>query len=254
MNESERQWFDTDHDKSLSFDEFCQLVRDRELGDHSDDELRARFNALDTDGDGSIDLREYLKFSLTDALQRSATKITDLFKQWDEDGSGTVDKAEWTKAITALGFAYPESVILAVFSDFDADGDGLIEIAEVNATVDAEVQKGVIAKDRELRRVREKAQAFSGSGKMELDADDDRPIMEQLKDLLAKNGARVIDLFRKWDKDESGTVNKKEVRRPGPAPPPRAPHGLVADALSPIPRPAASGSVAALVPESAQTA
>ena len=176
MNESERQWFDTDHDKSLSFDEFCQLVRDRELGDHSDDELRARFNALDTDGDGSIDLREYLKFSLTDALQRSATKITDLFKQWDEDGSGTVDKAEWTKAITALGFAYPESVILAVFSDFDADGDGLIEIAEVNATVDAEVQKGVIAKDRELRRVREKAQAFSGSGKMELDADDDRPI------------------------------------------------------------------------------
>ena len=141
MNESERQWFDTDHDKSLSFDEFCQLVRDRELGDHSDDELRARFNALDTDGDGSIDLREYLKFSLTDALQRSATKITDLFKQWDEDGSGTVDKAEWTKAITALGFAYPESVILAVFSDFDADGDGLIEIAEVNATVDAEVQK-----------------------------------------------------------------------------------------------------------------
>ena len=71
---------------------------------------------------------------------------------------------------------------------------------------------------------------------MELDADDDRPINEQLKDLLAKNGARVIDLFRKWDKDESGTVNKKEVRRPGPAPPPRAPHGLVADALSPIPR------------------
>ena len=34
--------------------------------------------------------------------------------------------------------------------------------------------------------------------------------------MLSEQGVRVIDLFRSWDEDESGTVSKKEFRRAMP--------------------------------------
>ena len=49
---------DTDQDRELTFDEFSALVREREGGEHSESSLRARFAALDTDGDGKISLQE----------------------------------------------------------------------------------------------------------------------------------------------------------------------------------------------------
>ena len=36
---------------------------------------------------------------------------------------------------------------------------------------------------------------------------------EQLRDALSKNAVRVIDLFRDWDDDQSGSVSKKEFRK-----------------------------------------
>ena len=36
---------------------------------------------------------------------------------------------------------------------------------------------------------------------------------QQLRDALSKNAVRVIDLFRDWDDDQSGTVSKKEFRK-----------------------------------------
>ena len=35
-------------------------------------------------------------------------------------------------------------------------------------------------------------------------------VQAQLRDALAKNAARVIDLFREWDEDGNGEVSKKE--------------------------------------------
>ena len=36
---------------------------------------------------------------------------------------------------------------------------------------------------------------------------------EQIRDYLSKKGARVIDLFRQWDDDGTGKIEKKEFRR-----------------------------------------
>ena len=40
-----------------------------------------------------------------------------------------------------------------------------------------------------------------------------RPVQEQLRDALSANAVRVIDLFRDWDEDCSGTVSKREFRK-----------------------------------------
>ena len=42
------------------------------------------------------------------------------------------------------------------------------------------------------------------------------PVAKQLADVLVKNAVRVIDLFREWDEDGSGTIDRKEFRRAMP--------------------------------------
>ena len=37
--------------------------------------------------------------------------------------------------------------------------------------------------------------------------------MQELSQVLSQNAVRVIDLFREWDADQSGTVSKVEFRR-----------------------------------------
>ena len=112
---------DVDQDNKLDFGEFCAMVRDREEGDHTEDELRERFTALDADGSGKVDMSEYLQFSLKDALQRSSQRVVDLFRAWDEDRSGSVDKKEFHRAIRSLGFDVQMEDSDAVFDSLDAD-------------------------------------------------------------------------------------------------------------------------------------
>ena len=71
---------DEDGDKDLTFDEFANLVREREVTDeedpHTDRELRSRFADLDIDGSGTISMSEYVTFSLRDVTALSTPTQT----------------------------------------------------------------------------------------------------------------------------------------------------------------------------------
>eukprot|EP00966_Prymnesium_polylepis_P265017 6122736-Prymnesium_polylepis.1 len=51
---------DTNEDRALSFDEFCALVRERETGEHTEEELRRRFEEMDRNRNAKIDEGECL--------------------------------------------------------------------------------------------------------------------------------------------------------------------------------------------------
>jgi hypothetical protein len=51
---------DKDNDGKLDFAEFCAFVRSREEGDFTDAELKKRFDLLDADGSGEVDMSEYV--------------------------------------------------------------------------------------------------------------------------------------------------------------------------------------------------
>jgi Ca2+-binding EF-hand superfamily protein len=131
-NAADRDAFDANDDKKLDFVEFCAFLRDREQGNIPDVELRSRFDALDENGNGFIDMDEYLQWSLKDALSRSSSRVVDLFRAWDEDQSGSVDKREFYKAVKALGFDIRREDTDAVFDSLDEDRSGKLEYAELN--------------------------------------------------------------------------------------------------------------------------
>ena len=46
-----------------------------------------------------------------------------------------------------------------------------------------------------------------------LDAASEVPIVEQIQKALRRGFGRVVDVFRAWDEDSSGTIDKHEFRR-----------------------------------------
>ena len=76
-------------DAELDFREFSQLVREREIGVHSEPALRARFASIDQDGSGMIDKSEYIVFALRGCIcplscqpQRSLRRMGQR-RKWD---------------------------------------------------------------------------------------------------------------------------------------------------------------------------
>ena len=221
---------DANRDTKLSYDEFCAMIREREEGEHTEEELRARFTSIDENNNNRIDLDEYIFFSLRDSLARSSSRVVDLFREWDEDESGSVDLREFRKAIGALGFDAPREEVEAVFKQLDKDGSGSIQYKELNAmlrvgagsALDAALLPGaageisIASENRHaLRRGKmsgTKGGVLATSVKL-APAADGQSVVDQLVEILNQNAVRVIDLFRSWDDDGNGKINAKEFRQ-----------------------------------------
>eukprot|EP00966_Prymnesium_polylepis_P267598 6181915-Prymnesium_polylepis.1 len=64
----------------MDFHQFAALMREREAGEHSDEELRKRFAAIDHDKSGVVEREEFVYFALRDALARAAERVVDIFR------------------------------------------------------------------------------------------------------------------------------------------------------------------------------
>ena len=228
---ADRDAADVDDDKKLDYSEFCNFVRDREAGEIPDSELRERFDALDIDGSGKIDISEYLQWSLKDSLMRSSSRVCDLFRAWDDDRSGNVDKKEFYKAIRALGFNVEQADSDAVFDSLDEDRSGKLEYTELNMML----RKGVGAEATKRNMKRAMTQKDTGRNAkltaknmnanyvcahtaalpetVKLSCRGGVSVQEQLAKILKECGAKLIDLFREWDDDGNGGVDKFEFRK-----------------------------------------
>ena len=220
MRNNAMEFLDADEDDSgaLDFDEFCAMTRKREAddtqrGDHSEislKELRRRFNEIDVNRSGSIDRSEFIRFSLMDALSRSRKRVLDLLHEWDDNGDRLVDKLEFRRALRALGFSFcSDHDIDAVFGSMDEDGSGQLDYRElVNA-----LRPSTVAQNK--FKLRRNAGGRKGNfvGTFTLSATSEMSVVRQLKAAMMANRARVLDLFREWDEDGDGLVDRAEFRK-----------------------------------------
>ena len=206
-------------------------MRGREEGDIPDEELKVRFELLDVDKTGKIEMHEYLIWSLKDCLARASTRLVVIFQKWDEDGNGAIDEAEFYRAVRALGMPVDREDTDAVFKLLDADGSGTIQYKELNE----KLRQGIgseLAK-RNLSRAPPKpdrsrtaklnaknvnmnyttAHVAALPETVKLDASSSVSLQEQLRQIVKTNSVKLVDLFADWDEDGNGGLDKKEFRK-----------------------------------------
>lgn len=184
-------------EERLDFDSFCGLAKQFETNERPLGELVSHFAIL-AKGRGWIHRDDYLHYILRDDLSKQVATVVSLFEAWDEDGNGTIDEREWRWAIRALGYgeAYSDRVITSVFQEFDADGSGGLNYRELMRRI--RMHSGQEAGNRiALRREMKGRRGAALATTVQFDRAEDSPsIQEQLRDALAENLVRVIDLFR----------------------------------------------------------
>ena len=176
-------------------------------------------------------------------LADSNKRVFEFFRLWDVDGSGEVDRSEFAPALRALGLDLTDEDAAALFASFDSDGSGQVSQQEMYRQLrsgkDVDLSFQTVA-DR-FGMVHRVKVAQGSAGEIVLEAknaiaithtsrrkrfsalpaavdlveieDGGAPIVEQLRDLLTENSTRVVDLFRDWDVDQSGTITRKEFCR-----------------------------------------
>ena len=206
-------------EEELSFDDFCELAFEMglpgaELGsppvwELSISELRARFDEIDTNGSGTIDRLEFVRFNLIDALSRVRSRVIDMVKVWDKNNSGSVSKREFRQAIRELGFDSfcTDADADAVFHVIDEDSSGMISYRELNELL----RPTTVSKNKLRLRLKAGGRRGNKVGSMSLNPSTSaHAIAQQLQDALVAHRTRVVDLFREWDEDNDGMVDRNE--------------------------------------------
>ena len=196
--------------EGLDFKAFCAMVRESEHGEHDELDLRKRFKELDVNGTGRVMKHEYLRAALRDELALNHARVALILEQWDDDGNGEVDLKEFRRAVRSLGFGeLQDTVIDAIFLEFDEDKSGSISRLEIDRRL-KKYAKLIPEQQFALRKMAGGRRGAALSTTVKLDRSSGRPVSELIRDALAANAVRVIDLFRDWDENGDGLISQKE--------------------------------------------
>lgn len=124
--------------------------------------LKATFEALDANHDGTLSVKE-----ISDGLKKANLKnlgdIDRIIEEIDADGSGVVDYTEFLAAALDKKTYTQEEVCWAAFRVFDLDGDGKISKAELEQVL----QDGMVCEE-----MGEMIKAVDKNGDGEIDFDE----------------------------------------------------------------------------------
>lgn len=97
--------------------------------------LRKSFNQFDINGDGKIDLQEFIAAYKVVyphiGHEDVENEATEFFKIADQDGSGFLDYQEFSVATFNQRTLLNENNIKLAFEMFDRDSSGNVEVAEI---------------------------------------------------------------------------------------------------------------------------
>lgn len=117
---------DKNNDGMLSKEEIAEGYEEHFGMSIDDEELDRMFDAIDTDGNGTIDYSEFLMATMNEQQLMSKEKLKQAFKMFDKDGSGTISKDEIKEALGSSS----EELVSKIVSEVDIDGDGEITFEE----------------------------------------------------------------------------------------------------------------------------
>jgi len=123
--------FDYDKDGVISNDDMCIVLKSlgHKITDH---ELEELIKSIDRNGDGKIELAEFL--DIMGAKQQNVKALEEevkiAFDFFDLDGNGYISMMELKQVASELGEELTESEIDEMIREADADGDGQVDYHE----------------------------------------------------------------------------------------------------------------------------
>ena len=198
---------------TVDFQGFAEVVARLEPGKENDEAaLRSRFNEFSPSG-GLIYVQEYRLSLLLETLSVKSGQVYQILMQWDQNGDAQVDRQEFGEAIRHLGLQFADEDIDVVFHHFDSDGSGSIDFVELDSKLRPKQCKMQVYKLRtslQLRRgTSKKLRMLGGAGSLDR-SPGAPPIAEQLKRLMRDNFMRLLDVYKMFDVNGDGCIEKRE--------------------------------------------
>ncbi|KAL9244192.1 hypothetical protein vseg_017994 [Gypsophila vaccaria] len=122
--------FDVNGDGKISSTELGSILSS--LGQEvSEEELDVMMKEVDTDGDGFIDLNEFIALNTIDVDSNEVlSNLKEAFSIYDADGNGSICAQELQMVMKSLGDDYSLNECKKMISGVDNDGDGTIDFEE----------------------------------------------------------------------------------------------------------------------------
>lgn len=122
--------FDRDGDGSITTKELSTVIRS--LGQNpTESEIQDMINEVDTDGNGTIDFREFLDLMAHKIKDLdSDEELREAFKVFDKDQNGYISAAELRHVMINLGEKLTEEEVELMIKEADTDGDGQVNYEE----------------------------------------------------------------------------------------------------------------------------
>ncbi|KAI4357551.1 hypothetical protein L6164_001491 [Bauhinia variegata] len=122
--------FDVNGDGKISASELGSIMAS--LGEPtSEEELIGIIKGVDSDGDGCINLDEFIELHTKDVDSNEVMEnLKDAFSVFDIDGNGSITAEELQKVMKNLGDECSVAECRKMISGVDSDGDGMIDFEE----------------------------------------------------------------------------------------------------------------------------
>ena len=117
---------DAEAGKKYSLEEFSALVKARE-GIADDATIKALFQSFAAEGSDTIDLVEYLEFTVEEIIYDTHVRLIDLLNEWDENNDHFIQETEFCHAVEMLGVEVPRCVSTKLFARLDSAKTGKLE-------------------------------------------------------------------------------------------------------------------------------
>ncbi|GAB2279954.1 Probable calcium-binding protein cml25 [Dionaea muscipula] len=122
--------FDVNGDGKISSSELGSIMRT--LGQEvPEEELRIMIEEVDCDGDGFIDLKEFIELNTKGVDHVEALRnLEEAFSVYDRDRNGSITAEELQEVLKSLGDECSIADCRRMITAVDVDGDGMINFEE----------------------------------------------------------------------------------------------------------------------------
>ncbi|KAK4262289.1 hypothetical protein QN277_027869 [Acacia crassicarpa] len=120
--------YDTNKDGKISLEEYKAAMKaiNKSI---SNAEAEKSFQVMDSDGDGSIDFKEFLEM-YSGGGKVKESELRSAFQMFDLDGDGKISAEELCRVLKRLGESSSMSACIQMVKGVDGDGDGYIDFDE----------------------------------------------------------------------------------------------------------------------------